>query len=490
MKLLVAASAITLTAALVGVAPATADPDDPPGRGASAGTGDFEDRETLPGQELAGIERSDPSVRSGQVDRSRNMRQVARVPLAGPLAEDGAFGTDLAFKDNFAIAGNYQGFTVYNIKKPMQPKRVANVVCPGSQNDVSVYRNLLILSVDSTRSNDTCANESVPGTTPTAWEGIRVFSIKDPRNPRFLTSVKTSCGSHTHTLAPGHDGKNVFVYVSSYGPDALLPNCQEPHDSISIVKVPTKNGKAARVVRKPVLFPGGGTTDDDYSSDTSGCHDITAYPKKDLAAGACMGDGILLDISKRGRPRVIDRVSDTRNFAFWHSATFNNAGTKVVFTDELGGGGGAECNDEVGRKRGADGVYNVIKGRRLQFRSYYKMPREQSDTENCVAHNGSLVPVKGRDIMVQAWYQGGTSVWDFTKSRKPREIAHFDRGAISDDELQIGGSWSSYWYNGYVYSSDITRGLEVFKINTPWAKKAAKKKLSVFNAQSQPSFNG
>ena len=491
MKLLVAAGALVLSAALAAVVPASADPTDPRPDAAPV----LEDRPVLPGQAIARIEPATPRVRAGQVDRSAAMRNIARVPLAGPFAEEGAFGTDLAFTGRYAIAGNYEGFTVYDIKNPRQPRRVAQVVCPGSQNDVSIYRNLLILSVDSLRTNDTCDNEPasmglpVPVPTPGSWEGIRVFDLKDPRKPRFVTSVLTDCGSHTHTLAPSRDGKDLFVYVSSYGPSPATPNCQPPHDSISVVQVPVGRPAAARVVSEPVLFPDGGTTGDDYSSDTSGCHDITAYPAKDLAAGACMGDGILLDISNRARPKVVHRVRDTTNFAFWHSATFNNAGTKVVFTDELGGGGGAECNNEVGPRRGANGIYDVVK-RKLVFRSYYKLPRVQSDTENCVAHNGSLVPVKGRDIMVQAWYQGGTSVWEFTKSGKPRELQHFDRGAISDTELVLGGSWSSYWYNGFVYSSDITRGLEVFKIDTPFARKAAKRKLSVFNAQSQPSFNG
>lgn len=484
MKLLVTTAALVLGLGLA-VGPATADPD--PVDPANAAN-------PLPGAALAGITPAKPAVKQGEVDR-RGMKQVARVRLAGAFAESDAYGTDLAFTGHYAIAGNYLGFTVYDVRKPTKPRRVAQVNCPGAQNDVSVYKDLLILSVDSLRTNDTCDSESastglpVPIPTPGAWEGIRVFDISKPTRPRFLTSVLTECGSHTHTLAPARDGKSVFVYVSSYGPSPLLPNCQPPHDTISVVKVPVADGSKARVVSTPNLFPDGGTTGDDYSSDTSGCHDITAYPAKDLAAGACMGDGILLNIKNRAHPRVIDRVRDTANFAFWHSATFNNAGTKVVFTDELGGGGAAECNKEVGRKRGADGVYDVVR-RTLVFRSYYKLPRVQSDTENCVAHNGSLIPVKGRDIMVQAWYQGGTSVWEFTNSRKPRELAHFDRGAISDSRLVLGGSWSSYWYNGYVYSSDITRGLEVFKLRTPWARKASKVRLDVFNAQSQPGYNG
>ena len=502
---LAALGALVLTAGVLSagvVSPATAEPTaSAPACGSAqeaalaAVDDNFAAACDQPGARLAGIEPATPKVRSGQVDRSRNMRQVARVPLAGAFTDDGDFGTDLTFTGHYAIAGNYEGFTVYDIKNPRKPRRVAQVVCPGSQNDVSVYQDLLVVSVDSLRSNDTCDNQPassglpVPLPTPGSWEGIRVFDISKPAKPRFVTSVLTECGSHTHTLAPAAGGKTVFVYVSSYGPSPVLPNCQPPHDTISVVKVPVAHPERSRVVSQPVLFPDGGTTGGGYSAETSGCHDITAYPKRDLAAGACMGDGILLDISNRARPTVIDRVRDTRNFAFWHSATFSNSGRTVVFTDELGGGGGPECNKQVGKKRGADGVYRV-RNRQLEFRSYYKMPRVQSDTENCVAHNGSLVPVKGRDIMVQAWYQGGTSVWEFTNPRRPKELAHFDRGAISDSNLVLGGSWSSYWYNGFVYSSDITRGLEVFKIDAPWARRASKVKQSVFNAQSQPSFNG
>jgi hypothetical protein len=498
VKSLIAACALTLAAGLLATSAhaqpgATAERQDP----GSCTRAQFEKLKAKgdnfvqacfqPGADLADLGTAEPNVRSGEIDRSRNMNIVARVPLVDDFA--GSTGSDLAFRGGFAFVGNYNGFAVYDIRQPTNPRRVAQISCPGSQNDISVWRHLLVLSVDSTRSNDTCANESVPGQVPTAWEGVRVFDISNPRSPQFVTSVKTTCGSHTHTLAPSHDGRSLFAYVSSYGPSPTLPNCQPPHDKISIVRIPVADPSRTAVVRTPVLFPDGGTTGDDYSRDTSGCHDITAYPSKNIAAGACMGDGILLDITNRMAPRVIHRVRDLQNFAFWHSATFNNAGTKVVFTDELGGGGGPECNDEVGPRRGADGVYDIVR-RKLVFRSYFKIPREQSDTENCVAHNGSLVPVPGRDIMVQAWYQGGQSVWDFTDSRHPREIAHFDRGAINDTTLVLGGSWSSYWYNGYVYSSDITRGLEVFRIDSTWARKAAQVRMGGFNAQSQPSYNG
>lgn len=203
-----------------------------------------------------------------------------------------------------------------------------------------------------------------------------------------------------------------------------------------------------------------------------------------------MGDGVLIDIADRAAPRVIERVTDTTNFAFWHSATFNNAGTKVVFTDELGGGGAATCNAAVGPNRGANGIYDITGSgddRTLEFQSYYKIPRFQADTENCVAHNGSLVPTKnGSDIMVQSWYQGGVSVWDFTDSANPREIGFFERGPLPPG--QLGGSWSAYWYNGYVYSSDIQKGLDVLKVKGPEVASANGTRYTELNPQSQPKY--
>uniref|UniRef100_UPI000AED70B5 LVIVD repeat-containing protein n=2 Tax=Streptomyces TaxID=1883 RepID=UPI000AED70B5 len=225
--------------------------------------------------------------------------------------------------------------------------------------------------------------------------------------------------------------------------------------------------------------------------ETTGCHDITSYPRLKLAAGACMGDGILLDIRNPAKPRVIDRVEDTENFAFWHSATFSQDGAKVVFTDELGGGGAPTCNAETGDQKGADGIYD-IKGkgdkRKLVFRSYFKIPRHQAETENCVAHNGSLIPAKGRDIMVQAWYQGGVSVWDFTDSDKPREIAYFERGPLSTTSLVTGGSWSAYYYNGHIYSNDMAKGFDVLRLDDRRTDSAAKVRMRELNVQTQPDY--
>jgi hypothetical protein len=365
------------------------------------------------------------------------------------------------------------------------------VLCPGSQNDVSVHRNLLFLSTDSQRTNDSCQNAASTAEAPgERWEGVKVFDIADPANPRYLASVKTACGSHTHTLVPGSRRERaVYLYVSSYNTSAASqPNCALPHDQISIVKVPLRDPASAAVVATPVLFPDGGYPGAPGRSATSGCHDITVFPEKDLAAGACMGDGVLFDIADRTAPKVVTSVRDEANFAFWHSATFNNTGSKVVFTDELGGGGAATCTAAVGPTRGADAVYDIVgrgADRRLVFRSYFKIPRENAATENCVAHNGSLIPVKGRDIMVQAWYQGGISVWDFTDSANPQEIGFWERGPLSDQSLILGGSWSAYWYNGFVFSNDIQKGLDVLELKDRRTDGARHVRMREFNAQTQ-----
>ncbi|RLP97673.1 hypothetical protein EAD96_29640 [Micromonospora sp. BL1] len=427
-----------------------------------------------------------------EISSSPNLRQVANLPKQAPFDTSAALGTDIAFQGRYAFVGNYDGFVVYDVSRPNRPTIVSQVLCPGSQNDISVHGNLLFLSTDSSRSDDSCASTTQPASVKESWEGIKIFDIRDKRNPRYIKSVETACGSHTHTLVPGKDKRNVYLYVSSYSPRAEFPDCQPPHDSISIVKVPVKSPTTASVVATPNLFPDGGYPGvPGQSSATTGCHDITAYPSKDLAAGACMGDGVLLDIKDREAPRVIERVTDAENFAFWHSATFNNAGTKVVFTDELGGGGAATCNEVVGPNRGADAIYDITgrgDARKLEFRSYYKIPRVNTDTENCVAHNGSLIPVPGRDIMVQAWYQGGISVWDFTDSRKPKEIAYWERGPLDASQLRTGGSWSAYWYNGHIYSSDIQKGLDVLELRDPRTWLAQFLLVPELNVQTQAGY--
>jgi hypothetical protein len=421
-----------------------------------------------------------------------NLKQVAHLPKTAPLE---GTNSDWAFQGKYAYGGNYNGFAVYDISNPKGIKVATQVLCPGSQNDISVQGNLLFLGTDSQRTNDSCDNVASTTAAPgERWEGIKIFDISDPLNPKYVKSVKTACGSHTQTLIPGKGrDKSVYLYISSYNlAGADLPNCALPHDLISIVKVPVKNPTAAAVVAAPVLFPDGGYPGGtEGQSPTTGCHDITAYPSKDIAAGACMGDGVLFDISNRAKPKVITSVRDTENFAFWHSATFNNSATKVVFTDELGGGGAATCNPTIGPKKGADAIYDIVgKGKKakLVFRSYFKIPRTNADTENCVAHNGSLIPVPGRDIMVQAWYQGGISVWDFTNSRKPVELGYWERGPISATTFTSGGSWSAYWYNGYIYSNDIAKGVDVLQLKD-WRTDIARFfRTDRFNAQTQANY--
>jgi hypothetical protein len=431
-----------------------------------------------------------------EISHSRNMRQIAHLPKQGPFDKQSAFGTDIAFTDGHAIVGNYDGFVVYDVRIPHRPRIVSQVLCPGGQNDVSISGDLLFLSTDYARSNDTCSSAPSQASDPSAWEGIKVFDISNLAEPRYVASVRTDCGSHTHTMVPDKQGKSVLLYVSSYSPAPQLPNCQPPHDKISIVEVPVDHPEQAELIATPVLFPeggnpGGANPDGTRRSATTGCHDLTAYPERDVLAGACMGDGLLIDISDRLQPRVIERVQDNVNFAFWHSATFNNDGTKVIFTDELGGGGMATCNAQFGPTRGADGIYDLTgegDNRQLEFRSYFKIPRHQADTENCVAHNGSLIPVPGRDIMVQSWYQGGVSVWDFTDSANPVEIGYWERGPLSNDELILGGTWSAYYYNGYIYSSDIQKGLDVLDIRDRRTAPAKSVRYDEFNPQSQPHY--
>ncbi|MFF9431042.1 LVIVD repeat-containing protein [Streptomyces sp. NPDC014746] len=486
-RLGVASAAAGLLATLLAAGPAAATPDPgdaAPARGTVSSQQAAEARSAIQSGEIPGVD---------EIVHSKNIEHLANVP------KDALQGlnTDLAFQGKYAFAGNYDGFRIYDISNPKTPKTVAQVLCPGSQNDISVSGNLLFLSTDSSRSDNSCASTTQPASVKESWEGMKIFDISDIANPKYVAAVETACGSHTHTILP--KGKNVYVYVSSYSPNTAFPDCQPPHDGISVIKVPRKAPEKAAVVNFPVLFPGEGpdgggnpgSPTNPGVSKTTGCHDITVLPDEDLAAGACMGDGILFDIKDPEHPRVIDQVQDNVNFAFWHSATFNQKANKVVFTDELGGGGAATCNAEIGPNRGADGIYDIVgKGdrRKLVFRSYFKIPRHQADTENCVAHNGSLIPVKGKDLMVQSWYQGGVSVWDFTNSSAPKEIAYFERGPLSATTVATGGSWSAYYYNGHIYSNDIAKGFDVLKLSDRRTDPAKRIRMDELNVQTQPDY--
>jgi hypothetical protein len=214
------------------------------------------------------------------------------------------------------------------------------------------------------------------------------------------------------------------------------------------------DAQAARATRRPNPLQGRGPTQ---------CHDITVYPSLGLAGGACEGYGFLLDIKDPVRPVRIDAVSDS-NFSYWHSATFNNDGTKILFSDEWGGGGGPKCRAGDPKEWGADAIFTIGPDRKMKFQSYYKLPAVQTSFENCVAHNGSLIPIPDRDVMVQSWYQGGVSVFDWTDPKNPKEIAYFDRGPSDSTRMGDGGTWSAYWYNGAMFSSEMARGFDVLDL--------------------------
>jgi hypothetical protein len=401
----------------------------------------------------------------------------------------GFTNSDLAFSGNHAFVGNYHGFNTYDVERPARPKLLASIVCPGGQGDVSVHGNLLFMSVEQTRGRLDCGVQGVP--TPVSTErfrGIRVFDISDLSKPKQVAAIQTCRGSHTHTLVPdAKDPANLYVYgsgTSSVRAGEELTGCsgakpeEDPNTalfSIDVIKVPLAHPEQAAIVNKPRIFAdpsgklnglwnggdhGEGTQ---KTSVTNQCHDITVFPEIGLAAGACSGNGILLDIHDPVHPVRLDDVSD-KNFAYWHSATFNNDGTKVLFTDEWGGGGRPRCRAVDPPNWGADAIFEIVDGKKLRFAGYYKLPAVQTEQENCVAHNGSLVPVPGRDIMVQAWYQGGVSMFDFSDPSHPVEIAFFDRGPIDGKQLVTGGYWSAYWYNGQIYGSEIARGLDVFRL--------------------------
>ena len=473
----------------------------------------------------------------------------------GPSINTGSINSDLAFSGNHLFVGNYYGINFYDIDNPTRIKLGTSLVCPGGQGDVSVYGHLLFMSAEAMNGRIDCGTQGIPvpptaaaaeppadppGPAPAAagdaaaapgragrrppppspdrFRGVRIFDITDMANPRQVAAVQSCRGSHTHSLLiDPKDKDNVYVYISGTGPVRQaeeLAGCSggdpkaNPETAlfrIDIIKVPLAHPEQAKIVSSPRIFTDTQTGDVDglwkggthgegtqSTSTTNQCHDITIYSAIGLAAGACSGNGILLDISDPVNPRRIDAVSDP-NYAYWHSATFSNDGSKVLYTDEWGGGAQPRCRATDPMHWGADAIFSLSK-RKLTLSSYYKMPAAQSDLENCVAHNGSLVPVPGRDIFVQAWYQGGLSLVDFTDPSHPFEIAYFDRGPLDAVKRGLGGFWSVYWYNGYIYGSEIARGVDVFRL-TP-SKFLTQEEIDasnqvhfdILNVQSQPQI--
>jgi hypothetical protein len=512
-----------------------------------------------------------------------NLRLLSSTPP--PREFLGVTNSDLAFIGNYAIQGNYNGYQVWDISNPSQPTLTRGFVCPASQSDVSVYRNLIFVSGEGLTGRLDCGTEGVDAAiSPDRLRGLRIFDISDIRNPRNVGNVQTCRGSHTHTvLVDPDDAENVYVYISGSAgvrPEEELPGCveampdEDPNTAlfrIEVIRVPLANPEQAAIVSSPRIFSGlvapprhgmaaadrapleaarargefiveiegelgrlsprftgplldsivaarGGSgaptaadsaalrrnlqsivdqriaaqTGDGPRPGPTQCHDITVYPAIGRAGGACEGYGMLLDISDPVDPRRLAAVADS-NFSYWHSATFNNDGTKLLFSDEWGGGGQPKCRPTDPREWGANAIFTIENGE-LEFASYYKLPAPQTPEENCVAHNGSLIPIPGRDVMVQAWYQGGISIFDWTDASNPYEIAFHDRGPVNAERMQSGGPWSVYWYNGVIVSSEIARGLDVFElvpsayISQNEIDAAKTVRFDYLNAQGQPQF--
>jgi hypothetical protein len=506
----------------------------------------------------------DPRVglRAGKMDAAEavwNLRVLSKTPPPEKFA--GVTNSDLAFIGPYAIQGNYNGYQVWDISNPSAPTLRTAYVCPASQSDVSVYKNLLFVSGEGLGARIDCGTEPVRDTvSKDRLRGLRIFDISDIANPKNVGNVQTCRGSHTHTvLVDPNDPNNVYVYISGSagvrspselaGCSRLMPD-KDPNSAlfrIEVIKVPLANPAQAAIVSSPRIFndltaparhgeapediaaqrkavadakarggfvamiqgtervlppfivtpmldsivkarsgTGAPTAADSaalraalpamiarmmgpQTPESSGprpgptqCHDITVFPAIGLAGGACEGYGFLLDIRDPANPVRIAAVSDS-NFSYWHSATFNNDGTKILFSDEWGGGGQAKCRVTDKREWGANAIFTIV-NRQMHFQNYYKLPAAQTPQENCVAHNGSLIPIPGRDVMVQSWYQGGISVFDWTDPRNPKEIAFFDRGPADSTRMAAGGTWSAYWYNGVIVSSEIARGLDILEL--------------------------
>ncbi|MCI0434389.1 MAG: hypothetical protein L0271_12235 [Gemmatimonadetes bacterium] len=434
-----------------------------------------------------------------------NLRLVSNTP--SPEGFYGVTNSDLAFIGKYVFQGNYNGFQVWDITNPARPGLARAYLCPASQSDVSVYRHLLFVSAEAVSARLDCGTGGVQDTVShERIRGIRIFDATDPANPRYIANVQTCRGSHTHTVVWDPDDRdNVYVYISGSsrvrppgeltGCEDLAPDANPTSEDfrIEVIQIPLARPDQGRVVSGPRIFEGLGPVPGNAARDSasqagrggrggaqvaaaqpagrgggrgrsgpSQCHDITVYPEIGLAGGACGGYGLLLDISDVANPRRIDAVADS-NFAFWHSATFSNDGSKILFTDEWGGGSQPRCRDTDRYEWGANALF-TLENRKMVFKSYYKMPAPQTTLENCVAHNGSLIPIPGRDVMVQGWYQGGISVFDWTDTSNPKEIAFYDRGPVDSTRLVTGGSWSVYWYNGLIVSSEIARGLDIFEL--------------------------
>jgi hypothetical protein len=497
----------------------------------------------------AAAPRPDPrlSLKAGWLDAEEAMWNMELVAAARPStpffnssgATERVWNSDLAFTSHYVVQGNFSGFQIWDVSTPSAPRVATSYICGGVQGDVSVYKNLLFISVEENNARLDCSLQGVKDSVSTErFRGIRIFDIGDIAHPKQVADVQTCRGSHTNTVVTDpRDSTHVYIYVSAMAgtrSPSELAGCSDvsPQDEpntqrfrIDVIDVPLAHPEQAKIVGRPALLADLApyVRHEEYAADTvdpgermlmritrpdpegararrlsplgpiaTVCHDITTFRTIGLAGGACIGYGLLIDIRDPGNPRRVAAAADS-NFFGWHSATFSNDGSEVLFSDEWGGGTLPRCRSTDNPRWGSDAIYTIA-GDRMTLQGYYKLPVAQSSLKNCVAHNGSLIPIPGRNVMVQAWYQGGVSVFDWTDGAHVREIAYFDRGPIDSTKMEPGGTWSAYWYNGYIYSSEITRGLDVLALRpngllTQNEIDAANTvRFGYLNVQDQPQF--
>lgn len=478
---------------------------------------------------------------AGEASKGMKLLSFSKKPAEFDSTNGLTFiNSDMAFQGKYVFQGNFSGFMVWDVSNPLKPKQISVYPCVTSQGDPSIYGDLLFISAEGGGNRNDCGKGGVKDPKD-HMAGVRIFDVKDPAHPKLIKNVQTCKGSHTHTIVPSPTDKNViYLYVSgSQGarPETELAGCKttdDPADTLNsifrldVIKVPLNAPAKAAVVTGARIFTGmmpapqsavrasrgGEGAAPPVPVGPKNCHDVTAYPAMHLLAGACGSYGLLVDISNPEKPIRLDAVSDT-NFSLWHTAVFSNDGKKVVFTDEWGGGTAPNCQARSMIEMGGNTTLTISAGKKYKEHAYFKIPTAQSAQENCVSHNGGIVPIPGRDVMVQGWYQGGIDVIDFSDPDKPFEVGFFDRGSIDPAPQQlidagppasaagaggggprptIGGSWGAYYYNGVVYSSELARGFDVLEL-TPSdhlsANEIAAAKLVRFdqyNPQSQPKL--
>jgi len=472
--------------------------------------------------------------------------------------------SDIAFGTHFAYQGNFAGFTIWDITDPAKPVISSVVQCTTSQGDPSIIGNLLFVSAEGAGNRNDCGNGGVQDPKD-HMAGVRIFDVTNPKAPKLIKNVQTCKGSHTHTVVPSPTNANIiYLYVSGQSaarPETELAGCKngtDPADptnslyQLDIIKVALDHPEKATVIPGARIFtgldvdatckqfcvpadarraaamaaggrgrggaPGAGdaaAVGEPAHTGPRNCHDVTAYPALHLLAAACSTHSILVDISNPEKPVRIDALTDTNNFQGRHTAAFSNDGKKLIQTDEWGGGTGPMCQASSMIELGGNTIISLDAKKKQAQHGYFKLPSAQSAEENCVSHNGGIIPVPGRDLYVQGWYQGGIDVMDFTDQDKAFEIAYFDRGSIDPpspvdvpsaagaaalaasggrSRNTIGGSWGAYYWNGMIYSSEIDRGLDVYEL-LPSAQLSANElaaaKLVTFtdyNPQSQPKM--